>query len=306
LFQLKKRKGYFGSCKQFFEMAENGLPVKWAAWPKMDVDYYPFGLTMAGISSKAAGKLENKRKWNAGSELESKEFSDGSGLDLYATEFRTIDPQVGRFLQIDPLADEEGQEKVSPYHFALNNPIRYNDPTGKCIPCIPFAIEFIVAAFTPEAVVAGGAAVAITAVSLNPNFIRDAAKANAELAVSTGTMYMPMGFTSIPVNLNMSSKASPANALKTEPQQQQQPAKQRSASDQKLIDEAKQQKAKQDASETRDQQRQQQSAYGKEKEGKSNQGTAGSHDSGSKSAVDKQKHDKAEARRAREQAAADK
>jgi len=93
-----------------------------------ETHYYPFGLTMAGISSKAVGSLENKRKWNASSELASKEFSDGSGLELYETNYRSLDPQIGRFWQVDPMADE--QEQYSPFAFAYNNPIFLNDPLG--------------------------------------------------------------------------------------------------------------------------------------------------------------------------------
>jgi RHS repeat-associated protein len=83
---------------------------------------------MAGISSKAAGKLENKYKYNGGTELENREFTDGSGLELYSTEFRSYDPQLGRFHQIDPFADLS--ESGSPYSFADNNPITNNDPYG--------------------------------------------------------------------------------------------------------------------------------------------------------------------------------
>jgi len=83
---------------------------------------------MQGISTKAAGGLENRYKFNEGSELESKEFSDGTGLDLYATEFRSYDPQLGRFHQQDMLADDF--DSWSPYVFAYNNPILFNDPLG--------------------------------------------------------------------------------------------------------------------------------------------------------------------------------
>lgn len=93
-----------------------------------ETHYYPFGLTMAGISSKAAGKLENKRMFNDGTELQSKEFSDGSGLELYATDFRSYDPQIGRFIQIDEFAEEF--DTWTPYAFANDNPILINDPTG--------------------------------------------------------------------------------------------------------------------------------------------------------------------------------
>jgi len=95
-----------------------------------ETHYYPYGLTMAGISDKAlkGNYAENKYRYNGGNELQNKEFSDGSGLESYDALFRMYDPQIGRFWQQDPLADLN--ENSSPYSFAYNRPINYNDPSG--------------------------------------------------------------------------------------------------------------------------------------------------------------------------------
>jgi RHS repeat-associated protein len=90
--------------------------------------YYPFGLTMQGISSKAAGSLINRNKFNEGTELQNQEFSDGNGLELYATNFRSLDPQIGRFWQVDALS--EASYENSQYAYASNNPVLRNDPSG--------------------------------------------------------------------------------------------------------------------------------------------------------------------------------
>lgn len=86
-------------------------------------DYTAWGLDMKMLESKAFGKLDNRIRFNSGSELNS--LWD---INLYETNFRNYDPQIGRFMQVEPLADD--YHTLSTYCFALNNPVFFNDPLG--------------------------------------------------------------------------------------------------------------------------------------------------------------------------------
>ena len=84
--------------------------------------YYPFGMTMAGLSYVSDAPT-NKYKYNV------KELQDDYNLNLYDYGARFYDPQIGRFTSVDPLAELFALQ--SPYVYAANNPILFIDKNGE-------------------------------------------------------------------------------------------------------------------------------------------------------------------------------
>ena len=89
-------------------------------------DYYPFGLTFNHWNEPSVAD-ENQYKFN-GNEVQ-KEIPNVADFNA-----RFYDNSLGRFMNIDPLADHPKQFDQSPYQFSWNNPILLNDPTGE-FPC---------------------------------------------------------------------------------------------------------------------------------------------------------------------------
>jgi RHS repeat-associated protein len=83
-------------------------------------DYYAFGMRQQRGDYPLLAS--NKYKYN-GKELET--FNNFETLDYGA---RMYDPSIGRWNVEDPLAEK--YQSHSPYHYALNNPIRYKDILG--------------------------------------------------------------------------------------------------------------------------------------------------------------------------------
>jgi len=83
-------------------------------------DYYPFGeeLMVSGYNTNY--------KYNG------KEFDGEAGINLYYYGARYYDPNLGRFISVDPVRDY-----TNPYSYVRNNPLNAIDPTGKIPLIIP-------------------------------------------------------------------------------------------------------------------------------------------------------------------------
>lgn len=89
-------------------------------------EYYPFGMSMNSFQRENSS--ENKYQYNG---IEKVTDFD---LGWYTAKYRTLDPSVGRWIQIDPKVDDFYD--FTPYNSNENNPILNADPNGDCPWCI--------------------------------------------------------------------------------------------------------------------------------------------------------------------------
>ncbi len=99
------------------------LKVTHTKGPVLQEDhYYPFGGSITALSSTAPLSKPNKFKYNSNEEQTDFDWN------VYDFNARGYDAALGRFMQIDPMA--EIFPELTPYRFGFNNPITFNDPLG--------------------------------------------------------------------------------------------------------------------------------------------------------------------------------
>jgi RHS repeat-associated protein len=84
--------------------------------------YYPFGLNMTGPWDSPQWQPGNAYQYNG------KEWNEDLGLDLYDYGARWYDAAVGRWGQMDPLAEKYAG--WSAYNYVMGNPLLLIDPYG--------------------------------------------------------------------------------------------------------------------------------------------------------------------------------
>ncbi len=89
-------------------------------------NYYPLGLKHHGYNSNpTSSNIALKKTYNG------KEYQDELGLNWHDYGFRNYDAALGRWMNIDPLAD--AYFGLSPYTYVANNPMLLIDPDGQRI-----------------------------------------------------------------------------------------------------------------------------------------------------------------------------
>ncbi|HTG57484.1 MAG TPA: RHS repeat-associated core domain-containing protein, partial [Niabella sp.] len=105
-------------------LADNATPLE-------ETHYYPFGLTQRGISTRQTGNLHNKEKT-----FQDQQIDEDLDLNWVQFKWRNHDPQIGRFIEVDPLSEDYVHN--STYAFSENKVVAHIELEG--LESIPFPL----------------------------------------------------------------------------------------------------------------------------------------------------------------------
>lgn len=123
-------------------------------------NYYPFGLQHQGYGVAPTGR-EHNYGYNG------KEENEELGLNWLDFSARNYDPAIGRWMNIDPLAEK--MRRHSPYNYAFDNPIYFIDPDGM----MPYGNGGGNPPTTPGGVLLGLTSTLVNAISDFSNFLEN-------------------------------------------------------------------------------------------------------------------------------------
>ena len=128
----------------FFEKLNQNLPPAGESeggfYHLGTITHLKTGSTITEFSFDAWGRRRDKDDWSYTLTSEPTLFADRgftsheflADFNLYNMNGRLYDPVVGRFLSPDPfIQDPSFSQSYNRYSYALNNPLKYTDPTGE-------------------------------------------------------------------------------------------------------------------------------------------------------------------------------
>ncbi|MCX2682133.1 hypothetical protein OOZ15_19460, partial [Galbibacter sp. EGI 63066] len=139
-------KDHLGNIRLSYQDADNNGSIATNEIVE-ESNYYPFGLKQKGYNNVVSPDGNAlAQQWKFGG----KQYQEELDLNWYDVTARNYDPALGRWMNIDPLAEK--MRRHSPYNYAFDNPIYFIDydgmmPSGSCCgPIVPSPLGWAVKA----------------------------------------------------------------------------------------------------------------------------------------------------------------